>query len=243
MEYSPDSSFLHFQFFFSRHIKKTIPRMTKEEVQTFLTLKTFILVQISLLFVLGASAWEPSIGVPRRSIRVVDMKGNLAEAKEFLSAFDKAYTKRIHEGRSNGMTPRQIDFAHAQALQTKGIKRERTELRDSIITATETSNEVVLGIMSATGHIAISSLKAWLEGTCLPKGSIVRTVDEDGQELQPENIINGPVYLKYNSSDPEGAYMKRYEGGFTGVLFQPVIQGDDDFYQFGNLPLACFPVI
>lgn len=34
--------------------------------------------------------------------------------------------------------------------------------------------------------------------------------------------------------------MKPYNGGFVGVIFQPKIKDDNDFYQFGDLPLGIF---
>ena len=34
--------------------------------------------------------------------------------------------------------------------------------------------------------------------------------------------------------------MKPYNGGFVGVIFQPKIRNDDNFYQFGDLPLSTF---
>lgn len=64
--------------------------------------------------------------------------------------------------------------------------------------------------------------------------------DDSGQSIDINSLMEIPVYLKYNSTDPNGAYMKKYRSdGFVGVIFQPDM-GDGVFRQYGDLPLRLF---
>lgn len=85
----------------------------------------------------------------------------------------------------------------------------------------------------------MSTLKAWVAGLNMT-GGILHATDDSGQYLDPNTLMNEPVYLKYNSSDPYSAYLKKYRNdGFVGVIFQPVM-GDGVFRQYGDLPLKLF---
>ena len=98
--------------------------------------------------------------------------------------------------------------------------------------------------MSDSGDRAITTLKAWVSVLGLQKG-ILRAIDhETSVEIDIQLLLDKPVYLKYMSNsntNSSTAYMKLYNGGNTGVIFQPKFKNDDDkFYQFGDLPLALF---
>ena len=52
--------------------------------------------------------------------------------------------------------------------------------------------------------------------------------------------VEASVYIKYNSSDVGNAYVKPYNGAYFGVLFQPEMKSQDEFLQYGDLPLGTF---
>ena len=88
-----------------------------------------------------------------------------------------------------------------------------------------------------------------MTGLELPRG-ILRTYDDAGNEVMTGSLNGVPVYIKYNSSTSGDAYMKPFDGDFTGVIFQPRLMKIDDeldkvdeftsFKQFGNLPSGIF---
>ena len=121
------------------------------------------------------------------------------------------------------------------------MKAERERLRGATALVTQRADGVVLGIMAESGSRGIRALRAWIEGLGLPRG-VLRAVDEtSGEEVDVEGMNDRPVYIKYNSTDRGDAYMKTYNGGNVGVIFQPTLQqGNDPFYQFGDLPLLLF---
>lgn len=164
---------------------------------------------------------------------------------------------RMKTGRAEGKSPKLVEFARAQQLKADGIKREWSMLRDSLLVVQNYSSQIVLGVMAESGDKGVDTLKSWVSGLGLPKG-MLHAVDENNQRLQLETTADMlsrfqsiPVYIKYNSSEGgQGgntttsaggdAYIKPFEGSFTGVIFQPKILSDDNFYQFGNLPSAIF---
>jgi hypothetical protein len=163
---------------------------------------------------------------------------------------------RMKTARAEGKAPKLVEFARAQQLKADGIQREWTMLRESILVVKNFSSQIVLGIMADSGNKGVDSLKSWVNGLGLPRG-ILHAVDKNNQRLQLEAATDMlsmfqsvPVYIKYNSSEGGhsnhnttiggDAYMKPFEGSFTGVIFQPKILNDETFYQFGNIPSAIF---
>ena len=159
-------------------------------------------------------------------------------------------------GRTEGNSPKLVEFARAQQLKADGIKSEWTMLRESLLVVRNFSSQIVLGIMAESGNKGVDTLKCWVSELSLPRG-MLHAVDENNQRLQLEaaaDMLSAfqsvPVYIKYNSSEGAqadnitsaggDAYIKPFEGAFTGVIFQPKILNDDNFYQFGNIPSAIF---
>lgn len=73
----------------------------------------------------------------------------------------------------------------------------------------------------------------------------LRAVDEvSGEEIEVSALADTPVYLKYGPQLTGDAYMKAYAGSNIGVIFQPRLKGqtEEEFYQFGDLPLSLFVV-
>ena len=71
----------------------------------------------------------------------------------------------------------------------------------------------------------------------------LRAVDEvSGEEIEVSALADTPVYLKYGPQLTGDAYMKAYAGSNIGVIFQPRLKGqaEEEFYQFGDLPLSLF---
>ena len=77
---------------------------------------------------------------------------------------------------------------------------------------------------------------------CHNRGNL-RAVDEvSGEEIEVSALADTPVYLKYGPQLTGDAYMKAYAGSNIGVIFQPRLKGqtEEEFYQFGDLPLSLF---
>jgi hypothetical protein len=149
--------------------------------------------------------------------------------------------KRERIARREGKTTQIVELERAQALGGKALKQERENLKAAATIVRQSSREVVLGIKADTGSRAIQTLRSWVAGLQLPRGTL-RTIDENDEPVDANELENAAVYIKYNSSDTGDAYMKPYKGGNVGVIFQVKIEGEDDsFYQFGDLPLALFP--
>jgi len=133
-----------------------------------------------------------------------------------------------------------VELERAQELKGEGLKAERERLRGATALVTQRADSVVLGIMAESGRRGVRALRAWVEGLGLPRG-VLRAVDETtGEEVDIEGLDDRPVYIKYNSTERGDAYMKPYDGGNVGVIFQPTLPGNDPFYQFGDLPLPLF---
>ena len=149
--------------------------------------------------------------------------------------------KRERIARREGKTIQIVELERAQALGGKALKQERENLKLATTIVRQSSREVVLGIKADTGSRAIQTLRSWVAGLQLPRGTL-RTIDENDEPADANELENAAVYIKYNSSDTGDAYMKPYNGGNVGVIFQVKIEGEDNsFYQFGDLPLALFP--
>ena len=142
-------------------------------------------------------------------------------------------------GRSQGKSPSKVELDRAQVLKADGIKKEREELRNAVSNIRKHSLELSLGIMSESGKVAIDTLKSWVNALDLAHGQL-HGVDDTGNEVSTDLFLDSPVYIKYNSSDANKAYMKKYKtDGFVGVILQPVLS-DRIFRQFGDLPLKLF---
>lgn len=142
-------------------------------------------------------------------------------------------------GRSQGKSPMRVELERAQVLKADGIKKEREELRAAVSNIRKHSIELSLGIMSESGKVAIETLKAWVNALDLSHGQL-HGVDDTGNEISTDIFIDQPVYIKYNSSDADKAYIKKYKSdGFVGVIIQPVLI-DRVFRQYGDLPLKLF---
>lgn len=132
-----------------------------------------------------------------------------------------------------------VELERAQLLKADGIKREREELRQAVSIIQKHSIELSLGIMSETGKVATETLKSWVNALNLARGEL-HGVDDSGDEVSAESFMDQPVYIKYNSSAPNKAYIKKYKtDGYVGVIIQPVL-ADREFRQYGDLPLKLF---
>lgn len=146
---------------------------------------------------------------------------------------------RMRRGRKEEKSPKMIEFEHAQSLKPDGIKAEWQSLRESMRQVSSISSELVLGIMAESGSKGIDVLARWVTSLQLCRGILI-AYDDYNEVVEIESLKDIPVYIKYNSSDSGNAYMKPFNGNFTGVIFQPKISSRDEFYQFGNIPLAVF---
>ena len=147
---------------------------------------------------------------------------------------------RLKKARADGRPIALVELERVQLLKAEGMKAERDKLRISTIATTRFAREIVLGIMADSGARGIRVLKAWIGALYLPRG-VLRAVDENsGEEVDIDGWNDRPVYIKYNSTDKGDAYMKAYDGGNVGIIFQPKFKSDDAFYQFGDLPLTLF---
>jgi len=152
-----------------------------------------------------------------------------------LSEYNDAYLARIKSGRLRGLTPEGVALERAQSLKVEGMAAERQALQNATRLLSSKSTEVTLGIMAESGVRGLGALRAWVSGLSLPKG-VLRAVDENGLEVPLDKWNDQAVYIKYNSSDRGDAYMKPYNGGYVGCIFQPKL-ADGEFRQYGDLPL------
>ena len=146
----------------------------------------------------------------------------------------------MKQARADGKAMALVELERAQQLKADGLKSERDGLRQATTSTASQATEIVLGIMSDSGTRGIRVLKSWVTGLSLPRG-VLRAIDEKtGDEASIDDWKDRPVYIKYNSTDNGNAYMKTYDGGNVGVIFQPKLKQDDTFYQFGDFPLTLF---
>lgn len=146
------------------------------------------------------------------------------------------------EARTEGRPLALLQLERAQKMKGEAVKAARDELKAAVLLVTKESETVTLGIMAESGGRAVKTLKAWVTALELPRG-MLRAVDESsGEELELCDLAESTVYLKYGPARTGDAYMKAYAGGNIGVIFQPKLrfQTDDEFYQFGDLPLSTF---
>ena len=135
-----------------------------------------------------------------------------------------------------------LQFEEAQKVKGEESKIKRDNLRNAILLVTKECELVTLGIMAESGGRAIKTLKAWVGALDLPRGILRGVHDTTGEELELSSLEDSAVYLKYGPQTSGDAYMKPYAGGNIGVIFQPKFksQSDEDFFQFGDLPLSMF---
>lgn len=192
--------------------------------------------QLQLLLVLvSVAAFVPRRPrVSRATLWGADT-AELEAALASLARFDEAYLARMRQGRAQGKTPQQVEFERAQLLKAAGLKAEREELRTATKLVASVAIETTLGIKAESGTRGLEVLKAWVGGLSLTRG-VLRAVDENNVEVPIDRWNDFPVYIKYNSTEGGDAYMKPYEGGFGGVIFQPFLS-DAVFRQYGDLPL------
>jgi Domain of unknown function (DUF1824) len=148
----------------------------------------------------------------------------------------------LKQARSEGRPVAILQLEKAQTMKGESIKAERDALRNAVLLLTKESELITLGIMAESGGRAVRTLKAWVSALELPRG-ILRAVEESsGEELEICSLAETAVYLKYGPQLSGDAYMKAYAGGNIGVIFQPRLksQNDEDFFQFGDLPLSLF---
>lgn len=138
--------------------------------------------------------------------------------------------------RSSGKSMKILEFERAQSLGATRLQQERIALQQAVTVLASKSTEVVLGIVSTKGSLALSTLFQWQNGLALPKKNVA-AYDESESVIDIALIETTPVYLKYNSTGK--AYLKPFECDVAGVIFQPNL-GDNEFYQYGNLPVSIF---
>ena len=194
--------------------------------------------RLQLLFVLvsvaAAFLHRGPLLAPQTALCAADAT-ELEAALASLAQFDEAYLARMRHGRTHGKTPQQVEFERAQLLKADGLKAEREELRFATKLVASAAVETTLGIKAESGTRGLEVLKAWVSGLSLTRG-VLRAVDENNAEVPIDRWNEFPVYIKYNSTEGGDAYMKPYEGGFGGVIFQPFLS-DQVFRQYGDLPL------
>jgi len=110
--------------------------------------------------------------------------------------------------RSEGLSPRTIEFERAQTLKSDGIKTEWQHLRQSTQLIRSNAQEIVLGIMVESGTKGVEVLRNWVSGLNITRG-ILRAVNENNEVIDLEQLQSVPIYIKYNSSDSGNAYMKK----------------------------------
>lgn len=162
----------------------------------------------------------------------------VAAQLQVLQAFNDDYLGRMRAGREGGKTPQAVQFERAQQQGADGIKRERETLKVATSLVASAAVEITLGIKADSGSRALEVLKKWVTGLSLVKG-VLRAVDESNTEVRIDVYNDVPVFVKYNSSESGDAYMKPYEGGYGGVIFQPKLD-DGEFRQYGDFPLSVF---
>jgi len=153
-----------------------------------------------------------------------------------LSEFDDAYLLRMKKGRAEGKSPVAVEFERAQTLKGEGLQRERELLREATKIVVSAAVETTLGIKAESGLQGLAILRNWVGGLSLRRG-VLRSVDENNLEVEVGRWDEVPVYIKYNSSEGGDAYMKPYEGGYQGIIFQPLL-ADGAFRQYGDLPVS-----
>lgn len=164
--------------------------------------------------------------------------GEIVNALMILEEFDDEYLSRMKKGREAGKSPQMIEIERARELKAEGIKYERERLRSATKVISSVATETTLGIKAETGIRGLETLKSWVGGLSLSRG-VLRVVDENNIEVAFDRWNDVSVYIKYNSSENGDAYMKPYEGGYDGIIFQPKLD-DGVFRQFGDLPLNVF---
>lgn len=164
---------------------------------------------------------------------------NIQSSIETLENFDADYRNRINQIQKDGLNPQLLEFYRVQELKAIQIQEERRNLKTACLEVSLDSESVVLGIMGNTGVDAIDTLRRWVSGLSLSRG-LLKAFNDINVEVDYELLNDFPVYIKYNSSDSGNAYMKQYNGKFTGVIFQPKLRNDDTFRQYGNIPLNVF---
>ena len=174
----------------------------------------------------------------------LDGDASTSHALDVLEEYNGNYLSRIKAGRLAGLSPTAVTLQRAQELKASGIKRERAELKIAMTRVAKVADEITLGIMAESGSKGIQYLRKWVYGLSLPNG-ILTTVDANNKEIQTETAFeNDPVYIKYNSTENGNAYMKKYDGPFVGVIFQPKLKDEEEsskqFRQYGDLPPAVF---
>jgi len=154
-----------------------------------------------------------------------------------LAAYDQSYLARMKRGREEGKTPASIEFERAQEVKSEGLQLERELLRIATKIVAAAAVEMTLGIKAESGQQGLRVLRNWVSGLCLKRG-VLRAVDENNASVDVEHWMHDvSVYIKYNSSEGGDAYMKPYRGGYSGVIFQPML-ADGEFRQYGDLPTA-----
>ena len=166
---------------------------------------------------------------------------DLVQSVNFLAKYNEEFIKDLSEAKSLGLSPSQMTFRRAQKKGLSNVKNENERLRKSICKVRESSRQLVFGIMAESGEIGIQVLKSWIAALNVEKG-LIFPLDENGIETKLENLLLIPVYIKYNSSDSGNAYLKPYLGPNRGVIFQPILNQDNEssFRQYGDFPLGLF---
>jgi len=162
----------------------------------------------------------------------------LQSSLKVLEEFNAAYLERMKRGRELGIPPHIIEYERAQLLQAEGLREENEKLRAATKQVASVATVTIMGLKAETGIQGLKFLKEWVSGLSLPRG-VLRAVDESNSEVPISSWDHQPVYIKYNSSENGNAYMKPYEGGYSGCIFQPSLP-DGEFRQFGDLPLRVF---
>lgn len=93
--------------------------------------------------------------------------------------------------------------------------------------------------MTDSGERGLEVLRAWTTGLQLPKNILLAVDDVSNAEIPLETLNDKNIYIKYDSGKAGDAYMKQYNGEFSGVIIQPSF-ADDEFRQYGNFPLSIF---
>ena len=177
-----------------------------------------------------------------RRVQYLSLSNNLNCSLSCCYFCSRADLLLLKQSKIEGKPIAVLQFERAQKLKKEGLQIERDMLRAAVLTIVKDSESITLGIMAETGERAIQTLRSWVTALELPRG-VLRAVEEtSAKELEIDALKNLPVYLKYGPALSGDAYMKQYAGGNVGVIFQPKLrnQKDDDFFQFGDLPLSIF---
>lgn len=185
---------------------------------------------------------------PKSNFNYVDDNEETIFSINLLEKYNQDYLSRMKQGRILGLTPAAVTLQRAQELKASGIKKERHELKQACCHLAKVADEITIGIMAESGSKGIQYLKAWTDGLNLPTG-IITAVDANNNQIQANKndaFQNDPVYIKYTSTENGNAYIKKYDGNFVGILFQPRLENDHQlqqqvvFRQYGDLPPAIF---